>query len=398
MLAAMLDVEFARSQFPALSSGFVYLDNAGGSQTLRTVAERAADYLLHTNVQLGASYRVSVLATERVMAASRAAARYVNADDPKEVVLGSSTTQLVSNIALAMQAQLAPGDEVVVTTADHEANVGAWRRLEGRGVVVKTWRVDPESYLLEERDLLPLLGAKTKLVAMAHVSNVLGGIHDVARFARVAHEHGARLFVDGVAYAPHREVDVRAWDVDYYVFSLYKVYGPHVALLYGKRELLEGLSTINHGFVTDVPYKLQPGNVNYELAHATTAIWEYVDALGGKAQAFADIAAHEEALCARLLEWMKARPGVRIVGDTSAKAARRVPTVAFTVLGHTPESIVEKVDRHDVGIRHGDFYAKGLARQLGIDRTGGVVRVSMVHYNTTGEVDALIAALDRAIG
>ena len=168
--AARLDLDRIRQEFPALASGFVFLDNAGGSQTLRGVAERVTDYLLHTNVQLGASYAVSQTSTARVLDARIATAAYVGAADPGEVVLGPSTTQLIDNLALAMEGTLAPGDEIVVTNADHHANVGAWQRLAKRGVVVKTWEIDPVTLRLEERALLPLLGPRTRLVAFSHAT------------------------------------------------------------------------------------------------------------------------------------------------------------------------------------------------------------------------------------
>jgi cysteine desulfurase family protein (TIGR01976 family) len=394
----MLDLDAVRAEFPALSSGYVFLDNAGGSQTLRRVVDRVRDYLLSTNVQLGASYAVSQTATERVLAARHTTARFIGAADPHEVVLGSSSTQLLSNLALAMESSFAPGDEVVVTTADHWANIGPWARLAKRGVVVKTWHIDPETQLLDERDLVPLLGKRTRLVAFTHVSNLLGSIHDVARLTRIVHEHGARVCVDGVAYAPHRAVDVAAWDVDYYVFSFYKVYGPHIAVMYGKREHLEALDTINHEFIgNELPYKLQPGNVNYELAHGLGGIYDYVDALGGKGAAFDAIAAHEEKLSGRLLSFLLATRGVRVWGAKAADRAFRVPTVSFSVDGASPESIVRAVDPHGIGIRHGDFYAKHLVRDLGLEPSGGVVRVSMVHYNTEAEMDRLLPVLEQAI-
>jgi cysteine desulfurase family protein (TIGR01976 family) len=395
-----LDLARVRREFPALASGFVFLDNAGGSQTLARVADRVRDYLLSTNVQLGASYRVSELAGERVAEAQAATARYLGAADASEVVVGSSTTQLLHNLALAMAGGLAPGDEIVVTSADHHANIGPWRRLERRGIVVKTWPVDEETWQLEERALFPLLGPRTRLVAFTHVSNLLGSIHDVARITRMVHEHGARVCVDGVAYAPHRAIDVRAWDVDYYVFSFYKVYGPHLAVLYGKRELLEALDTINHDFIgKELPYKLQPGNVNFELAHGLGGIYEYIEALGGKESAFASIAAHEETLSKRLLSFLRERAGVRVHGAPTASRDVRVPTVSFSVAGTSSEAIVRTVDPHGIGIRHGDFYAKGLVHALGLEPPSGsgVVRVSAVHYNTEAEVDRLIEALDQAI-
>ena len=191
---------------------------------------------------------------------------------------------------------------------------------------------------------------------------------------------------------------MRAWDVDYYVFSFYKVYGPHIAVLYGKRELLDGLDTINHDFIgKQLPYKLQPGNVNFELSHGLGGLYEYIEGLGGKVAAFDAIAAHEEKLAERLLSWLRDRRGVRIHGERTADRALRVPTVSFSVDGASPETIVRAVDPQGIGIRHGDFYAKGLVKALGVADRGGVVRVSMVHYNTEAEIDRVIGALDGAI-
>jgi len=389
-----LDLDFVRAQFPALASGFVYLDNAGGSQTLAGVADRVRDYLLSTNVQLGASYEVSIRAGARVAAAANVAARFMGAQ-PGEVVLGSSTTQLVHNLAFAMREELRAGDEVVVTSADHEANIGAWRRLASRGVVVKTWRIDRDSWRLEPRGLEPLLGPRTRLVAFTHATNLLGTLHDVPTITRLAHAYGARVCVDGVAYAPHRAIDVAAWDVDYYVFSFYKVYGPHVAALYGKRELLARLANVNHDFIRDAPYKLQPGGVNFELSYGLDGVFAYLAALGEGA--FERIAEHEERLAARLVDYLSGKRNVRVLGERSSDRARRVPTVSFTVEGRTPEQVVLAVDPQGIGIRHGDFYAKGLVQELGLETRGGVVRVSAVHYNTMDEIDRAIAALERAI-
>ncbi|MBS1121119.1 MAG: sufS [Deltaproteobacteria bacterium] len=390
-----LDLDLVRAEFPALASGFVFLDNAGGSQTLGRVADRIRDYLLSSNVQLGASYAVSELAGERVRGAVRATATYLGTEDSSEVVIGSSTTQLLANLALAMAGDLSPGDEIIVTEADHHANIGCWQRLARSGVVIRTWPLDRETLRLEERDLLPLLNERTRLVAFPHVSNLLGTIHDVAALTRTIHAHGARVCVDGVAYAAHRRIDVRAWDVDYYVLSFYKVYGPHLAVLYGKRELLERLETINHEFVAgQLPYKLQPGNLNFELTYGAAGIYEYLDALG--ADAFDSIAAHEERLASQLLGFLGGCRGVAVHGERTGDRARRVPTISFSVAGRSPEQLVRRVDHHGIGIRHGDFYAKRLVQALGLASHGGVIRVSMVHYNTAAELDRLIAALEAA--
>jgi cysteine desulfurase family protein (TIGR01976 family) len=383
ILATMsLDLDAVRRQFPSLQSEWALFDNAGGSQILGRAVDLIADYLRSSNVQLGATYALSQLASERVIAGAHAAAALMNAQ-PGEVALGTSTTQLVANLALALP--LAAGDEIIVTDCDHEANIGPWRR---RCEHVKVWRLNRDSLALELDDLAPLLTKRTRLVCFTHASNLIGTVHDVAAITRFVHARGARVCVDGVAYAPHHRVDVRAWDVDYYVFSFYKVYGPHLAALYVKRQLFDELGNVNHYFLAEqVPGKLQPGHVPYELAAALPAVASYVAGLD-----YAKVEAHEAQLAARLLDWLAGRRGVRVLGR--AKADGRVPTISFVVDGKRPDEIPPLVDRHRVAIRWGDFYARRLVDALGL--AGGVVRASMVHYNTLDEVDRLIRALEEA--
>jgi len=392
---------FARRQFPALSGDWTFFDNAGGSQILGRVVDRAVEFWRTSNVQLGASYEPSRVATARVDAARRDVAWLMGAKEDRGVVLGASTTQLVYNLSRAIGAGLSAGDEIVVTSVDHEANIGAWRKLSARGVVIKEWRVDDRTARLELAGLEPLMTPRTRLVAFSHCSNVVGSIHPVADITRFVHERGARVCVDGVAYGPHRAIDVDAWDVDYYVFSLYKVFGPHVAALYGKPSHLLELEGANHFFIADddLPYKLQPGGVCYELAHSLGGIRSYLEELAreaGVASAFDAIARHEEALAERLLGFLRDRPGVRILGERTADRARRVPTISFVAEGHASSSIPPRADEERIGIRFGDFYARHLVEQLGLP-ADGVVRVSMVHYNTLDEVDRLIGVLDRAL-
>ena len=395
-----LDPSTARRAFPALSREFVFMDNAGGSQCLGAVADAVRSYLLERNVQLGASYSVSVEAASHVLAGQSAIARLVGAADRRQVVLGASTTQLLANLARALAPGLGPGDEIVVTNADHEANIGAFRRLESQGVVIREWRLDLESLTLRLEELEPLLGPRTRLVCMTHCSNILGTIHDVSAVAQRVHAAGAQLLVDGVAYAPHRQVDFGALGADYYVLSLYKVYGPHLAALVAPLGHLEALANINHEFLAgEVPYKLQPGNVCFELTAALPAIEGYLRSLGGGdlSAAFSAVAHHEAALAERLLGFLRARRDVTLIGDPSSDPGRRVPTVSFAPHAKAPEAVVRIVDGMKIGIRHGDFYSRRLVEHLGLRERGGVVRVSMVHYNTLGEVDAVIAALERAL-
>ena len=400
-------LDFIRSQFPALDSPmpdrpWAFLDNAGGSQVLRGVAERVSDYLLGTSVQLGASYAVSQAASARVAAGVQAAAQFIHAADPREVVLGSSATQLVANLAASMGEFLRPGDEIIVTDTDHEANVGAWTRLESRGIKTLIWNINTQTLALELDTLAALMTPRTRLVCFTHVSNVLGTINPVAEITRLVHQRGAKVFVDGVAYAPHRQIDVQAWDVDFYLFSWYKVYGPHISLLFGKLDALLALPSINHFFVPPdaAAYRLQPGNLNYELTYSLTGVSEYlnalqsrlgVDGVGGVFDAFA---AHEAVLAGRLLEYLATKPRVRIIGHPSADPFARVDTISFVVDGVASSAIPSFLDERHVAVRYGHFYAYRLIKALGLDQSEGVVRVSMAHYNTLAEVERLIAGLE----
>ena len=278
----MLDLTSIRAEFPALSNDCVYLDNAGGSQVLRRVADRVADYLLTSSVQLGASYAQSQEAGRKVLEARQSVARLINAPQDDEVVMGGSTTALMFNLVSAILPTVKPGDEVIVTDTDHEANIGCWTRLQAAGAVLTVWEVDTETLSLDLDRLDALLSPRTRWVAMTHASNILGTVNPVAEVARRAHAVGARLCVDAVAYAPHRLVDVQASGADYYVFSFYKVFGPHFAVLWGQREQLLALPSLNHFFIGQdvLPYKLQPGNVNYELSYGCIGINEYLAHVG----------------------------------------------------------------------------------------------------------------------
>jgi len=410
-----LDLAAIRREFPALNDAVVYLDNAGGSQVLRRVADRVREYLLSSSVQLGASYPQSQLAGERVLAARRAVAELINAAHDDEVVMGGATTALIFLLTQALAPGIRPGDEIIVTQTDHEANIGGWMRLRQAGAVIKVWPVNPDSLELEVEDLRHLLSPRVRWVALTWASNILGTINPVPDIARLVHAAGARLCVDAVAYAPHRLIDVQASGADVVVFSFYKVFGPHYAVLWGRRELLLSLPSLNHFFIGPevIPYKLQPGNVNYELSYGCIGIGEYLrdtgtalGATGGVRQrmqaAFDAFVLHEDALAERLLTWLRGKRAVRIIGratvkDADGKDARRVPTISFVVAGVQSESIVRHVDAHGIGIRFGDFYARRLIEALGLQAQGGVIRASIAHYNTTGEIDRLIQHLDEVI-
>lgn len=401
-----LDIARVRAEFPALADGFAYFDNAGGSLVLKPVAERIAEYLLTTSVQTGASYSHSQRASARVHEARTAIARFMNAQRPEEIVLGASATMMMRTLAQAMASQFQPGDEIIVTNFDHETNIGPWLTLKERGVVFKFWEINRETTTIDLADLEALLGPKTKLVCVTHVSNILGSINPIRAIADKVHAAGAKLVVDGVAYAPHRAVDVQALDVDYYVFSFYKTYGPHFAVLYGRYDLLRELDNLYHYFYDKdkVPAKLEPGNTNYELAWGSAGIVDYFDELGGGsgdhaaiARAFEDVAAHEALIGERLLDYLRGKNGVRIIGDRGSDKATRVPTISFKADGRDSAAIVRALDDKQIGIRFGDFHSRRLVEALGLSEGSGVIRISMVHYNTLEEVDRVIAALDEAM-
>ena len=407
MPSPTLDLAHVRSQFPGLSRGWTLFDNAGGSQILRGAVERITEFLYEKNVQIGGSYEVSLAAAEALRAGRQAAATLMNAARPEEIIFGPSTTVLLQNLSRAMRSQLQPGDEVIVSMSDHESNIGPWVTLQEFGIVLKFWPLNHDTLSLELADLAPLMTDRTKLVAVTHVSNILGQVNPIAEIARFVHDHGARICVDAVAYAPHRAIDVQAWDVDYYVFSLYKTYGPHYAVMYGKFDHLLELDTLYHYFYgkDKVPGKLEPGNPNYECAYSTLAIRDYFVGLGGVVTSpraaieagFAAVTRQEDALVERLLSYLTARNDCRVFGATVNESSRRIPTVAFRFDGRDSGALAKEMDAHKIAIRHGDFHSRRLVEDLNQTGDGGLLRVSMVHYNTLEEVDQLCSAFDRML-
>lgn len=406
----MLDDDYINAQFPGLNRGWVLMDNAGGSQIVKGAVDRITEFLIERNVQIGGSYTVSKAAADALMQGRRAVLTLVNAGRPEEIVFGPSTTQLMATLAGAMRSQFAPGDEIILTVADHESNIGAWERLSEFGVVIKFWPVNRDSYEMKLDDLAPLMTDRTRLVCIHHVSNILGSVNPIADIAHFVHDRGAKIVVDAVAYAPHRAIDVQAWDVDYYVFSLYKAYGPHTAVMYGKYDLLRELDPMYHYFYGKdaVPGKLEPGNPNYELAFSAVGIVDYLAATGERAgatgtvrqkieTAFTAITVREDALTDRLLSWLNARNDCRVIGKADNRNSTRVPTIAFKFDGRNSGEIARRMDDFGIAIRFGDFHSRRLIEALGLQDGGGVLRVSMVHYNTVDQVDKLTAALSQVL-
>ncbi len=408
MTARPLDPAFVRSFFPALGGDWAFMENAGGSMVPETVVRRVADYMRQCQVQPGANAAIARDAGARIERGQRTVAAMLNAA-PDEVVIGPSTTRNAMTLAAALKHRFAPGDEIVVTDLDHEANNGPWRRLaKEAGLAVREWRLERETGELDPAALAALLSDRTRLVCFCHASNITGAVHPAAEIAALAHEAGALVCVDGVAAAPHTAIDVQALGVDVYFFSLYKTFGPHLGAMYGRRELLRsarGQYFYFHG-EDELPLKLNPGAPNHELTAGAAGIGDYFDALAAHhleapaaaagariRQVFELAARHEQALAARFLDFAAARRRLRLLGPGGNR--RRAPTFSFTIDGVAAGEVPALLEARGIVANAGDFYAPRALKALGIAPGEGVVRCSLVHYNTLGEVDRLIEALDE---
>ena len=409
-----LDLDFVRAQFPAFihprTRDWAFLENAGGSYMPQTVIDRLQRFLVETRVQPYGPYEHSIAGGTEIDEAHACMAEMINAEDD-EVTIGASTTLNVYVLAQAIRPWFAEGDEIVVTNQDHEANGGAWRRFGETGVTVREWRIDPTSGELDPAALEPLLSPRTRLVCFPHCSNIVGTLNDAAAITRRVHDAGALVMIDGVSYAPHQCIDVKALDADFYGFSLYKTYGPHLGVLYTKRAHLEKLAHQSHEQIADdLRQRLDPAGVIHEQVACLSGITDYYDAVyahhfaEGEAdrhtrieRVFDLFAAQEEILTKRLLGYLGARAGVRVIGDTTGERARRAPTISFTAKDRSSKEVAIALAEHQIAVRAGSFYAWRCVEALGIDAKDGVVRVSMVHYNTVDEVDRLIAALEAVL-
>ena len=409
--ATVLDIDFCRGSFPLLDGEWVFLENAGGTLVPEHVIERLHHFTTHCQVQPGEGYGASDEAALRISEGVAALARLINADTD-EVVIGPSTTSNVYVLSHALRSLLQPGDEIIVTNQDHEANNGAWRNLETFGIKVREWRMNADTDDLEIEDLEALLGPRTKLVCFTHCSNIVGLVHDVKEIARIVHEAGGLVCVDGVALVPHRRVDVKDLDVDFYLYSPYKVFGPHLGVLYGKRDLLALLPSQSHYFLaeTDFQRRLCPGGLNYELTAAAEGIGDYLDAVhahhfpGANVgvqerlnQVFALFADHERVLADRIEAFLNSKPAVRLAGRGAAGLRERVGVFSFLVDGRDSRHIPEKLRAEKIGLHVDDFYAARCIDALGARAQHGFVRASLVHYNSAQDVERFIEQLDLII-
>ena len=412
-------VEALRAEFPALArqhdgKSIVFLDGPGGTQVPQRVIDATATYYRDLNANSGGAFRTSELNDAMADEAHAAVADFLGAASPEEIKFGANMTTLTLHIGRSIGATLQPGDEIVVTRLDHEANVSTWRAMAAdRGLTVQTVDINPEDVTLDLENLEAKLGPRTKLVAIGYASNAVGSINPVREIVARAHEVGALTYVDAVAFAPHGPIDVRDLDTDFLACSAYKWFGPHVGVLYGKAAILDQLPTYK---VRPAHDRFETGTPNYEGIAGTLAATDYLRDLGriygdvagapgakhGSERrrelvaAMVAIADYERELVGRLIGGLEAIPGITIHGIADrARAASRVPTVAVSIAGLHPRAAAEALGRRGIQAWDGDFYATGLIERLGKAESGGVLRLGLVHYNTAAEVDRALDALER---
>jgi cysteine desulfurase family protein (TIGR01976 family) len=411
-----LDLGFIRAQYPVFinpdTARWAMFENAGGSYVPSQVSDRLHDFFLYTKVQPYGCFEASIKAGEAMDAGYQAMAGLLNCN-PDELTLGPSTTMNFYVLAQAIRPLLKPGDEIIVTNQDHEANIGCWRRLAEFGAVIKEWRIDPQTGELGIEDLKSLVGSRTRLICFTLCSNIVGTMHDFKAIGDIAHDAGALAIGDGVSFAPHRVLDVNASGLDLYLFSTYKTFGTHVGVMWGKPSVLDTLEPQGHYFNRDLPhYKFNPaGPLHAEIA-ALAGIGAYIDALydhhfkdgepGFHARAtrvFELFGEHETIQANRVLAALRAIPGARIMGQDRAEAGSRAATIAFTLAGMPCSDAVKHLVAEHIAVRNGHFYARRCLEALGIQNTDeGIIRISLLHYNTDQEVSRLVAGLKRLPG
>ena len=403
-----IDIAWVRAQFPAFAQpslqGQAFFENAGGSYTCGQVIDRLHRYYTERKVQPYAPCEASRLAGEEMDEARRRLAEMLGVA-PHELSFGPSTTQNTYVLAQAVRKWLKPGEAIVVTNQDHEANSGPWRRLAEEGIEVREWQIDPVTGLLNPEDLEDLLDENVRLVCFPHCSNVVGAINDVVDITARAQAAGARVCVDGVSYAPHGFPDVGAMGCDIYLFSAYKTFGPHQGIMVIREEFGFDLPNQGHHFNGDSLYKrFTPAGPDHAQIAASAGMADYMEAFsahhgGGVGAAAARLAhdvmrAHEVALLQPLLDYVSAKNSVRLIGPSDA--AQRAPTVAMA-LQMDAESAAAQLAPLGIMAGGGDFYAQRPLGAIGVDLDKGVLRVSFTHYTETAEVDKLISALDQVV-
>jgi cysteine desulfurase family protein (TIGR01976 family) len=419
MDSTWFDVAEARANFPALSRLYdgrpaLFFDGPGGTQVCRQSIQAVTDYFENRCANGGGAFETSRRTDETVLMARQAMADLLNAPEAENIVFGANMTTLTFHLAHAFAETIRPGDEIVVTNLDHDANVTPWTDLERRGAVVRTVEFDPSDCTLDPDAFDAALSDRTRLVAVTHASNAVGTIPDVAEITRRAHRAGVLVFVDAVQYVPHGPVDVQALDCDFLACSAYKFFGPHVGVLYSKREHLERLMPSKVRPATNmVPWRWETGTPNYEGIAGVRGAVDYFAGIGARSEtrgsaelsgdysgrrrtlkaAMHAIKEYETALARKLLDGLETVPDLRIYGITDRlRLSERGATIAFTLAGKSPRAIAAELGKRGIFCWSGNYYALRLMERLGLD-PDGAVRIGLVHYNTAAEIDALVTAL-----
>ena len=414
------DPLYLREQFPSLGRTFngrqvIYFDGPGGTQTPLRVIQAMSSYLRNHNANLGGAFVSSKESDEVVYNARLAMADFLNAHSPDEIAFGQNMTSLTFAASRAISRQWRPGDEVIVTRLDHDANITPWvTAAEERDVTVRWWDVRTHDCVLEISKLERLLNPKTKMLAVTYASNAMGTINDISRITQLAHQVGALVYVDAVHYSPHRAIDVQEVDCDFLAVSAYKFFGPHVGVFYGKYELLESIKAYRvRPAPKRPPGKWETGTQSFESLAGVTAAVDYLASIGEKygqerlsagsgisgrrrkfIGAMRAIKEYEEGLSRNFLEQAASVPGLKVYGITNIEQlSERTPTFAVSVEGYTARQAAEYLGEQGIWVWDGHYYAVEVMERLGLMDSGGLVRIGLVHYNTEEEINRTIESL-----
>lgn len=414
-----LDLNLIRRQFPALSRPEIFLDNPGGTQVARQSLDRISDYLINSNANHGGLFQTSIRSDAILEEAHQAMADLYNAASPEEIIFGANMTTLSLHISRSISREWNPGDEIVVTRLDHDANVAPWvLAAQDRGCKVNWVDFDVEDGTLSMESLDRALSRHPKFLAVGYASNALGTINPVKQIIGKAHAVGAMVYIDAVQFAAHGAIDVQELDCDFLVSSAYKYFGPHMGILYGKRSHLERLYPYKvRPASNELPSKWETGTLNHEGIAGVLGAVEYFDWVGRKfgsefearlvekgfsgrrldlRKGFAAIHAYELELNRALLIALRSVPGLRLFGQTDPdKMDQRVATFSFRMEGMQPQRVAELLDLAGINVWDGNYYAINVTERLGLEDSGGMVRVGAVHYNTFEEIETLRQALVR---
>ncbi|ELE7131913.1 cysteine desulfurase-like protein [Vibrio harveyi] len=401
-----------REQFPALAQyhndrPVTFFDGPGGSQVPQSVLDSMVSYLGHFNSNLGGHYFSSQATVDVMQSARESAQALLNAPSSGNIVFGANMTSLTFQLSRAISRDWKEGDEIIVSALDHYSNVSSWQQAaEDKGVIVHQVRINEHDCTLDLEHLQSLLSEKTRLVAVTYASNTTGSIVDIHQVVELAHRIGAQVYVDAVHYAPHHLVDVQAIGCDFLACSAYKFFGPHVGIAYIADQWLHSIKPYKVEPATNIgPGRFETGTQSFEGLAGVTAAIEYLAQFGDEGaslrqrleQSYALYNQHEQQLSAQFLQRLSALDGVNLFGINDESSQLRTPTFALTFDKYAPEFIAKTLGEHNICVWNGHFYALGLVRQLGLEESGGVVRIGCMHYNTTAEIDMLFDVLESIL-